>query len=160
MYTVFHIFIFALLFGAPLSCFAAEQREIVLKDGGVITGEVLKFDGTQYTINSSSLGTVNINNSEISTIRSPSPTFKSNPDQMMISPGDIGAMQQQLMANQEIMALINSLQNDPQVQAILTDPELMQAIYAGNIEALLNNPKLKDLADNPTIKSITEKNTQ
>ena len=79
---------------------------------------------------------------------------------MMISPGDIGAMQQQLMANQEIMALINSLQNDPQVQAILTDPELMQAIYAGNIEALLNNPKLKDLADNPTIKSITEKNTQ
>lgn len=160
MHTVLHKFILVLLLGAPLSCFAAEQREIVLKDGSVITGEVLKFDGTQYTINSSSLGTVNINNSEISTIRLPSSTPKSNPDLMTISPSDIGAMQQQLMTNQEIMALINSLQNDPQVQAILSDPELMQAIYAGNIEELLNNPKLKDLADNPTIKSITEKNAQ
>ncbi|WP_455223234.1 hypothetical protein [Kaarinaea lacus] len=149
-----------LLFLVSLSCLSAEQREIVLKDGSVITGEVQKFDGKQYTISSPSLGTVNINNAEVSAIRTPKSATENNTNGMAISPGDISAMQQQLMSNQEIMALINSLQNDPEVQAILNDPEVMQAIFAGNIQVLLNNPKFKDLLDNPTIKSIAEKSAQ
>jgi hypothetical protein len=156
----FRLLILLLLVSASYPCISGEQREIVLKDGSVITGEVLKFDGKHYTVNSPSLGTVNIDNAEVSVIRTPGSTSNSKKSAAPISPGDITAMQQQLLANQEIMALINSLQNDPQVQAILSDPELMQAIYAGNIDALLNNPKLKNLADNPTIKSITEKNAR
>ena len=146
-----------LLLITPLVCFSGEQREIVLKDGSVITGEVLKFDGNHYTVNSLSLGTVNIGNAEVSVIRTPGSISDSNKGAVSISPGEISAMQQQLMSNQEIMALINSLQHDPQVREILADPEIMQAISAGNIQALMNNPKFKTLLDNPTIQSITEK---
>lgn len=149
-----------LLLVVSLPGHAANSREIVLKDGSVITGDVLKFDGTQYTISSASLGTVNINNSEIKEIRSPSSKPSGSPGVTGISPGEISAMQQQLMSNQEIMALINTLQNDPEVQAILTDPEVMQAIASGNIQALMSNPKFKSLLDNPTIKSIAEKSAQ
>jgi hypothetical protein len=156
----FRLLSFLWLFSVSLLCSATEQREIVLKDGSVVSGEVLKFDGTSYTIKSSSLGTVHINNAEISAIRTPSSQSANPQDVVTISPGDISAMQQQLMSNQEIMALINSLQNDPQVQAILSDPELMQAIVAGNVDALLNNPKFKALLENPTVKSITEKSAQ
>ena len=146
-----------LLLITPLVCFSGEQREIVLKDGSVITGEVLKYDGKQYTIKSPSLGTINVSNSEVSAIQTPGVTTNNDADSMTISPGDISAMQQQLMSNQEVMALINSLQHDPQVREILADPEIMQAISAGNIQALMNNPKFKTLLDNPTIQSITEK---
>jgi len=156
----YQLLILLLLVSATYPCFSGEQREIVLKDGSVITGEVLKFDGNHYTVNSPSLGTVNIGNAEVSVIRTPGSISDSNKGAVSISPGEISAMQQQLMSNQEIMALINTLQNDPQVQAILSDPELMQAIYAGNIDALLNNPKFKNLADNPTVKSITEKSAR
>ena len=159
LHIVLRILTGVLLFIASLACVSAEQREIVLKDGSVITGEVIKFDGTQYTIKSSSLGTVDINNTEISAIRTPSSTSSKNAGAMTLSPSDVSKMQQQLMANQEIMTLINALQNDPQVQAILSDPEVMQAIYAGNIQVLMDNPKFKGLLDNPTIKSITEKST-
>jgi len=149
-----------LLLAVPLSGLAADSREIVLKDGSVITGEVLKFDGTQYTISSASLGTVNINNAEIKEIRSPSSKPGGHPGTTGISPADISAMQHQLMSNQEIMALINTLQNDPEVQAILSDPEVMQAISSGNIQALMSNPKFKSLLNNPTIKSIAEKSAK
>ena len=151
-----------LMFLVPLSCLSAETREIVLKDGSVISGEVIKFDGTHYTIQNSSLGKLTINSAEIAVIRTPvsKATNTTNESVTTISPGDISGMQQQLMSNQEIMGLINSLQNDPQVQAILADPEIMQAISMGNIQALMSNPKFKALLDNPTIKSITEKNTR
>ena len=153
------IFIYSLLFSISVTSFAAEYREIVLKDGSVISGEVLDFDGSQYTIKSSSLGTVKLNSAQISAIRSPSGASL-NSSQAGFSQNDISAIQQQLLSNQDIMAMITSLQNDPQMQAILADPKIMQAIASGDMQTLMNEPKFKQLLDNSTIKQITEKAAQ
>jgi hypothetical protein len=153
------ILLYSLLFSISFTSFAAEYREIVLKDGSVISGEVLNFDGSQYTIKSSSLGTVKLDSAQISTIRSPSGASL-NSSQAGFSQNDISSIQQQLLSNQDIMAMITSLQNDPQMQAILADPKIMQAIASGDMQTLMNEPKFKQLLDNSTIKQITEKAAQ
>jgi hypothetical protein len=156
---LFRVPLFCLLLTFSLCGYSAENREIVLKDGSVLTGEILSFDGSKYKIKSHSLGTVVIDGEEIRTIRS---TSKSNsPDQQTtISQQGISTLQQQMLSNQDIMALINSLQNDPQVQAILADPQLMQAISSGDIQTLMNNPKFKEFMNNPAIKQITNQTLQ
>ena len=153
------ILLYSLLFSFSLTSFAAEYREIVLKDGSVISGEVLNFDGSQYTIKSSSLGTVKLDSAQINTIRSPSGASL-NSSQAGFSQNDISSIQQQLLSNQDIMAMITSLQNDPQMQAILADPKIMRAIASGDMQTLMNEPKFKQLLDNSTIKQITEKAAQ
>ena len=151
---LFRITFCSLLLAFSLCAYSAENREIVLKDGSVITGEILSFDGSRYKIKSHSLGTVEIGNEEIKVIRSASQS-NSIDEGANISQHDISALQKQMLSNQDIMALINSLQNDPQVQAILADPQLMQAISSGDIQTLMNNPKFKEFMNNPSIKQIT-----
>jgi len=131
----------------------AEVREIELKDGSVITGTVRSFDGNTYVIDTNSLGTVSVNNTQIRTIRS---AADANSRQSM-SPSDLMNMQQQLLNDAEVMELIKALQHDPQIQAILNDPQLLKAIAAGDVQALMNNAQFKALMDNPKIQEISNK---
>ena len=69
---------------------------------------------------------------------------------------DLQALQQEIMANEQIMAMIMNMQDDPEIQAILQDPEIMNAINAGDMNALLANPKFIKLMQNPKIREITK----
>ncbi|WP_455212566.1 hypothetical protein [Kaarinaea lacus] len=131
----------------------AEVREIELKDGSVITGTVRSFDGDTYIIESDSLGAISLSNSKIHAIRSAGST---NAGQSM-SPSELMGIQQQLMNDAEIMDLIKALQTDPQIQAILNDPQLLQSITEGDVQALMNNAKFKTLIDHPKIQEISNK---
>ena len=51
--------------------------------------------------------------------------------------------------------MIMNLQDDPEIQAILQDPEIMKAVNAGDMNALLANPKFSKLMENAKIKAIT-----
>ena len=52
------------------------------------------------------------------------------------------------------MSKILSLQDDPLVQDILRDERLMQAIHAGNLGALMNDPKIRALMSHPTVRDL------
>src|SRR5208337_524948 len=56
-----------------------------------------------------------------------------------------------------IMELILSLQNDPDMQTILSDPSVMQAVQAGDTGALMNNPVFLKLINNPRVREIVKK---
>ena len=131
----------------------AELREIVLKDGSIITGTVRSFDGDTYVIDSDSLGTVSLSNAKIQAIRTAGGTGA----EQQISPDALMGIQQQMLHDGEIMDLIKTLQNDPQIQAILDDPQLLEAIAAGDVQALMNNAKFKALVDHPKIQEISGK---
>jgi len=106
----------------------AEQRQIELRDGSVITGEILVFDKGIYTVKSTTLGTLQLKDSDIQTIRSnpaASPNFELNNLQILQDP--------------EMMNLISSLSMAPQFQAILQDPEVINAVTSGNFNGLLAN---------------------
>jgi hypothetical protein len=67
------------------------------------------------------------------------------------------ALQQQMMNDEEILNMIQSLQNDPDFQQVLQDPEIMKAVSSGDIATLMANPKFMRILDNKTVRDIGTK---
>ncbi len=154
--------IFALfLFGVLISTVSAgEIGEVELIDGSVIRGEIISSQGGIYTLKSSTLGTVKIETSKIRAIRF-KPSFETNAKKRDTMPdsaeAQVQALQQLLLGDQEILRMILSLLNDPDIQGILEDPSIIDAVNRGDIEALSSNPKFMRLLDNPAIQDIIRK---
>ncbi|KAB0670227.1 DUF4124 domain-containing protein [Oryzomonas sagensis] len=55
------------------------------------------------------------------------------------------------------MALIRQLQDDPQMQALLSDPAVLRAVQAGDYGALMNNPAFLKLLTNPRVQQIEKR---
>jgi len=139
--------------------YAGEPSVIELKDGSVISGEVVSFDGNTWTIKSGAMGTLKIDGAKVVSIRSQT-TGSQAPvggasTGNQVNTADIQALQQSITANKQLMAMIMNLQNNPEVQAILQDPEVMNAINAGDMNTLMANPKFRRLMENAKIKEIT-----
>jgi hypothetical protein len=130
---------------------AGEVRVIELTDGSIITGQVLSLNNGVYLIRSDSLGTIKIEQSKIRAIRSKSSGTNASSIQ------GIGVLQENMLNDKEILNMVHSLQNDPDFQKALEDPEIMKAVKAGDIPALTANPKFMRLLDNATVKEIQNK---
>jgi len=126
--------------------FAGETKTFELLDGSIITGEIISFSDGTFTLKSEVLGTVRIEESKIRAIRS-----RKNGG---VAGDEVLALQEKMMGNEEIFAMILSLQNDPEFRAILQDPEIMSAVSSGDINALLSNQKFLKLLENPAIQDI------
>ncbi|MBW1690510.1 MAG: hypothetical protein DRG87_08345 [Deltaproteobacteria bacterium] len=154
--------IFALLlFGVLISNVSAGGiGEVELIDGSVIRGEIISSEGGIYALKSDTLGTIRIEASKIRTIR-----FKhqlerhgKKRDAVPDSPeAQVQVLQQLIMGDQEILHMILSLLNDPDIQGIVEDPSIIEAVNRGDIEALSSNPKFMRLLDNPAIQEIISK---
>jgi hypothetical protein len=55
---------------------------------------------------------------------------------------------------------IATLANDPDIQAILNNKEVMDAVRSGDIKALTSNPEFMKLLDKPAVRAIIKKSTQ
>jgi ubiquinone biosynthesis protein Coq4 len=71
-----------------------------------------------------------------------------------ISSASIEALQSAMMSSTSIMNGITSLQSDPQVQALLADPEVLRAIQSLDFDTLSTNPKIQALMKNPKVKAL------
>jgi hypothetical protein len=69
----------------------------------------------------------------------------------------VQAIQQQMLNNPEIMTIILSLQNDPDMQALLNDPTLMAEIQAGKLNTFVHDPRLLRLLGKPQIKDVEQR---
>jgi len=138
---------------------SSEQHQIEFNDGSVISGEIIAFSKGTYTIKSSTLGTLEIKDSDIRIIRSSeatNPTAQSSrlPNNQAIN-SELQHLQNLIMNDPEMMNSISSLQDDPQFQAILQDPEVMNSVNSGNINGLLANPNFVKLLEHQKVKEIT-----
>lgn len=154
---LFLIWLTIILGMAAGSLSAGEMREIELKDGSVITGEVMSLSNGVYTIKSESLGAVNIEEAKIRAIRSKSSPGNASHAQGGGQAGEAKSLQEKMMSDQEIMGLIQSLQNDPDFKKAMEDPEVMKAVQAGDVAALSANPKFMKLLNNATVREIEKK---
>ena len=139
---------------------AGEISEVQLIDGSVIRGEIISSHGGVYTLKSKTCGTIKIEGSKIRAIRFKNSLGVNTKERAPItdSPGaQVQVLQQLLMGDQEILRMILSLLNDPDIQGILEDPSLIEAVNRGDIEALSSNPKFMKLLENPSIQEITRK---
>ena len=144
------------------AAFAAEVREIQLHDGSIITGEIVSFHGGVYTVRSESLGSIDIEESKINTIRMSSSHTAADEHARSGREGNktreqIQDMKTHMMEDADIMEIIQSLQNDPDVQKLLSDPEAMKAIQSGDLAAILSNPAIKKLLEKPEVQEIKNK---
>ena len=144
--------------------YAAEVSVIELSDGSRITGEVISFDGNTWIIQSESLGQLRLESAKVRSIRAQDTTGQKQPGTAssgyQVGKDDIQAMQQSIMANQEILKMIMNLHDDPEIQSILKDPEIMNAVNAGDVNALIANPKFMRLLEKAEIKAITSEATK
>jgi hypothetical protein len=129
--------------------FAGETKTFELLDGSIITGKIISFNDGIFILKSETLGTISIEESKILAIRSRKKTGGISEDKVL-------ALQEKMMENEEIFAMILSLQNDPAFRAILQDPEIMGAVTSGDINALLSNQNFLKLLDNSTIQDIVK----
>jgi hypothetical protein len=134
---------------------AGEIKEIELKDGSIITGEVQSLAGGVYTIRTESLGTIKIDDAKVLAIRPRGQGASSS------GPSDISSqarsLEERMQGDEEVMNKIRSLKDDPAFQRVLDDPELMNAVNTGDVAALMANPKFLQLLQNPSVQDIQKK---
>ena len=156
-------FLFFLLIFLSAGVYAGEFSEIGLIDGSTIYGEILSFNDGIYTVKSSSLGTIKVDESDIREIQVQSGNTKNreyaNPANSSIS-SEVQSLQSLMQNNQDIMAIIFSLQNDPDFQDIMSDPGILNAVNSGDIAALISNPKFMSLMNNHKVQEIQKKLAQ
>jgi hypothetical protein len=133
---------------------AGQARTIELVDGSVIRGEILSVDNGVYRIGTERLGTVILKDEDIAAIRA-TPASPSGPGASVpSSAGEAAALQKQIAGNPQWMQSVTTLKDDPDLQQILKDPVLMQAIREGNLEALQSDPRIQRLMSHPVVQDL------
>lgn len=157
--------IFACLF-ILLLCrpgFCAVVNRIELADGSVINAEILSFDNGSYTLDAGNLGIIRVDALKIRRIDSPNEnapapleTNTSNLSNTAIK-SEIDKVKTKMMTNPDTLKMATEMTLDPQFQEIMKDPEIIKAVYSGNIQALMSNQKFMAAANHPKIKEINKK---
>lgn len=152
---------FLFLFLSALAAQAQDVSVFELVDGSTVRGRMKSFVAGTYTIDTDSLGTVRIPENKIRTIQLESRPDRTQrrvpakaPDELA---DQISATQQRMLNDPAILGHILSLQDDPAFREVLDDPATLAAVQAGDIAALLGNPKFLKLLDSPRLHDIEKK---
>lgn len=139
----------------------AEPRRILLQDGTEIVGEIVSMTNGSYTIRSRTLGTLTISDRQvrqISSVNEAPSDHASRPvdsGKTALQSSQVQAIQQQLTSDSAMIQQIMALQSSPEMQAVLSDPEVMAAVQRLDFEALASHPKIRRLMNTQGIQSIT-----
>jgi len=127
---------------------------IELTDGSVIRGEITALVNATYSVESETLGRIQVPQHKVSAIR-----YEPDRATSSAAPGsgvtDFADLQHQMVQDPGIMRSIEGLRSDPEVMALLNDPEVLRAMQSGDIQALMNDPRFLKLLNNPAVKDIT-----
>ena len=144
-----------------VSTFAGQLSEIILVDGSTIYGEVVSLNNGVYKIKTQSLGTIEIKESKIRLVQKRNDSVVKAPVQKgtdnASATTNILELQKKMMGNADIMKMIMSLQNDPEIQKLMSDPAFMNSVNSGDINAIMSDPRLQNILNNPTVKEIHKK---
>jgi hypothetical protein len=149
----------------PFGHLMAEDRLVVLKDGSQIQGKIISYQDGIYVIRSASLGELKLADHQvqsISTMAARAPVASSNNAQIKpmktaersLMSGSLEQIQAQIASDPSIMSSVVELQSDPEMQALLADPEVMRAIQQFDLEALSRNPRIQKLMRSQKFKEI------
>ncbi|HWR71711.1 MAG TPA: hypothetical protein VN604_00925 [Nitrospirota bacterium] len=152
MKSILSIFLFLLFLATGIAA-AAEIREIELKDGTVMVGEVVSLSNGVYTVKTDTLGTITIDETKVRAIRQKGEAAGFAPDVNAQS----RSLQERMLKDREVMSKIESLRSDPDFQKVLNDPAIMKAVNDGDISALTANPEFMKLLQHSTVQDIKKK---
>jgi hypothetical protein len=140
----------------------AYGKKIELTDGSALEGEIVSFSEGKYTVQSASLGTLQIEDSKV---RSISSTDQAAVDSSGAAvPSDPAAIQSEMqklqpaiMSDPNIMKTVAGLVSNPDFQALVNDPEVVNAAKSLDLKTLMANQKFVKAINDPAIKEIDQK---
>jgi len=155
---------FGLLFALTIASFAyaAESSKIELADGSTVDGEIISFSDGKYTVRSPSLGTLQVEDANVRTIRKgnepggTSPQDVTSLDKTTLH-NEMQKLRPAITGNPDIMKTIAGLMSDPAFQALFKDPEIMNAAKNLDVKALMANPQFVSAVNHPAIQEIRQK---
>ena len=149
----------ALLGCLAASASAADPRQITLTDGSVVSGEIESVHDGIYTVRSALLGTLTLKDSDIRSIETPAAASagENAASAPSVAENQLDAVQHRILDDDGLMNSVTALKADPQFQDVLNDPDIMDALRAGNVDVLENNPKVRRLVDDPRLQDIVKK---
>jgi hypothetical protein len=154
------LLLLSLWFGSVL---AGDLREVELYDGTILTGELLSVRDGVYTLKSPSLGTITLEASKVRAMRLHAPANVAPAPQSPVQPAldvQIQRLQQTMLGDAAIMQLLTSLLNDPEIQTLLADPAILQAVQSQDFHTLMAHPRVQQLLLHPTVRDINKRLTQ
>ena len=78
-----------------------------------------------------------------------------NPDDPLAL--DAQALVKTIAGDPDLLKAVTELQSDPEIQAVLRDPEIMKAVETGDFARLLTSPKVRSLVENEKVQAVSEK---
>jgi hypothetical protein len=140
---------------------SAEVATIYLSDGSTIVGEVRSLESGIYLIEGGSLGRMEIPQDQVRMIQYGA-TPGALPDEqrpnaqlLPVSGLDTDSLLASMLANPTILSIIQSIQSDPEFQAVAQDPEIQKAITAGDYFSLMTDPRIRQLMSHGAVKAIS-----
>ena len=150
---------------------------ITLKDSSVIRAQVTEMSGGFYLLKSPALGDMRIPTGEVVSIRgegapaqnadvpvadstgqpvaaSAQPTAGSASLESLRSA--LSSKVQSLVSTSAGMNAVMDFSKNPDLKAVLNDPQVMQAIQNGDYNALMKSHAMKNLLDNPQTQSLIQ----
>ena len=160
----------------------AAERIIELADGSQIRGDVVSVSNDKFVIRTQSLGTVTLSASQVVDMRAPGTPAAGSPAAgtpaagspaagkpqaadkstrgsaslagAASASGGVASLTAAMTSNPQLLGSIMSLQDDPRMKAILSDPALMKAVQNMDLDTLANDPRIKALMQSPAVKQI------
>jgi len=148
-----------------VSTSSAESLKVIkLKDGSTLKGNVLALNGGVYTLETENLGEIEIEESKILSISSPSvattqseaSTATSNAQKSDLEK-QVQQIQGTIMSDGDIMMDLKTLVEDEEIRKLLSDPNLMRDVTSYDQEKIEQNTNVQDLLKNPKIQQLMNK---
>jgi hypothetical protein len=165
-----------LAISTPLFSGDAGLQVITLKDSSVIRARVTEMSGGFYVAKSPLLGEIKIPSGEVVSIRAegtsaqsegaPATNCASQPDAPSAqapAPASLESLRsslsskvQNLVSTHDGMNAVTNFSNNPDMKAVLNDPQVMQAIQSDDYNSLMQSPVMKRLLDNPQTQALIQ----
>ncbi len=160
----FLVLFLSILSVSSLAFAQSTEKTVVLKDGSVIKGNVVKMENGVYTVSSEHLGNIEIKDSDILGIQTANaaPVVIDNAAATNLSQtgnikGQVNALQNSIMGDPAMMQDIAKLLEDPSIMALLQDQSFVSDVMSMDQNKLQNNPKINQMMSNPKVRELIEK---
>jgi len=139
-------------------------KTITLKGGSTLKGEVIQLKDGIYTLEILNIGRMNIPESKILNITSsqaPSSQHSQSDGNKSLQKAQIknqvDQIQGDILSNPELMIELQNIINDEEIQAMLSDPQLLNDVLSYDPEKIQQNDNAQGLMQNEKIQKLMDK---
>lgn len=135
-------------------------KVIKLKDGSTLKGKVLRLDDGVYTLETSNLGEMNIDEADILSITtqdlSEKPATTSSTQKSELQ-RQVQQIQGTILSDEDVMTEIQNLLKDDNIKAMLSDPKLLEDVTSFDRQRIEQNTSIQDLMNNLKMRNLMNK---